>query len=261
MKLRIALFQMDIAEGKPEINEKKAEEAASSAKQKGCDFLVFPEYWATGFDLQQTPQLAENLHHGFFRTMSVQAREKGIGIIGSGPRKREGLPANTAVMVNNTGQIIGQYDKMHLFSLMEEDRIFHPGETLHRISTPWGDAGLLLCFDLRFPEASRRLVLDGARILFVPAYWPSPRLETWRTLLRARAMENQVYVVGCNRSRQPGGINFGYSAVVDPSGEVLIEAGLDEVLLTVDVDIENVGRIRELYPFLSCRRPDSYGHF
>lgn len=259
--MRVSLYQMGSRKGEPETNLEKAEHAAEGAKRRGSHLLVLPELWATGYDLQNVEGYATDVSEGVFAAMSGLARDHDMAVLGSSPSVRDGDVFNTAVLFGSGGEVLGRYDKIHLFSLMAEDRYLTPGSEVAVFETAWGRVGLILCFDLRFPELVRRIVLEGAQIVFVPAYWPEPRLDAWRTLLRARAIENQVFVVGCNRCGEPGGTRFGYSAVIGPGGDVLVEAGTEEILMTVDIDVGRVEEVRRDYPFFSSRKIGFYGQF
>ena len=137
-----------------------------------------------------------------------------------------------------------------------------PGDALPVFDLPWGRTALAICYDLRFPEMWRHYMQAGAQLILIPAEWPIPRVEHWRLLLRARAVENQLFVVGCNRagggsdSQHPFG---GHSAAVDPWGKVLVEGELEPGLFLATLDLEEVARCRRLFPWLDDRRPDLYG--
>ena len=125
--------------------------------------------------------------------------------------------------------------------------------------TPWGPAGGAICYDLRFPELFRRYALDGALFCLLPSEWPHPRLAHWRTLLRARAIENQMFVVACNRVVETGDNRFfGHSAVIDPWGETLVEGDESEVLLFATLDTALVADVRQRIPVFADRRPAAY---
>lgn len=259
--MRISIFQMKSIRGQPDVNVGKVHTALTKSKSCGSEILVLPEFWATGYDLQKVGRYATEITEGIFFSVSKMAKEYGIAIVGSNPSLQKGKVYNTSVFFGKTGEILARYDKIHLFTLMEEEKNLASGSEIAVFDTKWGRIGLMICYDIRFPELMRRLVLEGAEIVFIPAYWPAPRLEAWRTLLKARAMENQIFVVGCNRSRSSEGIDFGYSAVIDPMGKVMVEAGIDEILMTVDVDVNHVREVREQFPFLSDRRDGLYGQF
>jgi predicted amidohydrolase len=167
---------------------------------------------------------------------------------------------NTAVLFDKQGELLARYSKVHLFRLMDEDRYLTAGADLALAPSPWGPLGLAICYDLRFPEMFRRYALGGARILLLPSEWPHPRLAHWQTLLRARAIENQTFVVACNRVGLAKGTEFfGHSCVIDPWGETIIEGGESEMLLSTHIDTRRVDAVRAEIPILDDRRPDLYG--
>jgi omega-amidase len=134
------------------------------------------------------------------------------------------------------------------------------GDTLAAGEVAGVESGLAICYDLRFPEQFRAYALAGASVVFVPSEWPHPRLAHWRTLLRARAIENQFFVVACNRVGESKGTQFfGHSTIVDPWGELIVEGGEQEILLTAPIDTGLVAEIRERIPIFADRRPEVYG--
>jgi predicted amidohydrolase len=135
------------------------------------------------------------------------------------------------------------------------------GVRLPVFDLPWGRVALAVCYDLRFPELWRRYADGGAQLVIIPAEWPVRRVEHWRLLLRARAVENQLYVAGCNRAGAgPDGVFGGHSAAVDPWSQVLVEGGDEQGVSVATLDLDEVARSRSLFPFLDDRRPEVYGH-
>jgi predicted amidohydrolase len=160
-------------------------------------------------------------------------------------------------MVLRGGQPIATYRKMHLFAGLGEDAALTAGSDLSTFETPLGTAGLALCYDLRFPELFRRLQSRGVSLLVVPAQWPGPRIEHWRLLARARAVENLSHLIGVNVASLPEIDRLhGHSLVVGPWGDVLWEAGEGEELGIVDLRAEAVAEARERLPALDDIRPD-----
>jgi len=157
-----------------------------------------------------------------------------------------------------------RYDKAHLFSYVNEDRYMEPGEMLVHHEAPWGHVGCAICYDVRFPEVFRTYALQGVELVFCPAAFPHPRLEHWRTLLRARAIENQLFIVATNQvGHESFGIAnrleyFGHSLVVDPWGEILVEGPEEETLLSTAIDLRKASEIRAKMTILNDRRPGLY---
>jgi omega-amidase len=220
---------------------------------------VFPELWSTGYDLERCEEYATPVNEGTFAETARLAREHSIYILGSLLEATGEGFRNTAVVHSPEGQLLGQYSKVHLFKPMEEDKYLIPGDDTPVLDLPWGRSALAICYDLRFPELFRKYALDGAQIVFVVAEWPHPRLEHWDTLLRARAIENQYFVVACNRVGQSGEWSFfGHSSIYDPSGGLIARASNEETLLTAELDLGNVDEVRRSMTVLEDRREDVY---
>ncbi len=258
--LTISLGQMDVKQGDPQANLAQVCLLVAEAARRGSDVLVLPELWSTGYDLERAAEYASRVNEGIFAETAVLAREYGIHIVGSNLSVLgEGEYGNTAVFHGPSGAPIGVYNKVHLFGLMDEDKFLTAGNSCTLIETAWGKIGLAICYDLRFPELFRTYALDGAKIIFLLAEWPYPRLAHWRTLLRARAIENQLFVVACNRVGQSSKtVFFGHSCIIDPWGETVIEAGDAEQLLTVQLDLKKVDAVRETIPVFSDRNAQAY---
>jgi len=258
-RFNLSLAQVDVAWGQPDVNLSKAETWAAEARRRGSDLVVFPELWTTGYDLENAGRHASAPGHGAFERLAQIARRNSIYITGSVLKRQQGGIFNCAPLFSPGGEVLGDYDKVHLFGLMDEDKYLAAGHQTPLFDLPWGRCALGICYDLRFPELFRKYALDGADLLIVPAEWPQPRLEHWRTLLRARAIENECYVAACNRVGQGGEAQFfGHSAVIDPWGRCLVEAGESEILLTVSLDMGLVQDVRRRLPVFDDRRPDVY---
>lgn len=260
MNLRISLGQMDVILGNPEANLAKVQALAAEATQRHSQLLILPELWSTGYDLERAGQHATVVDQGIFAETAVIARFHGLYVLGSCLSvSGEAQFSNTAVLFTPTGQATAVYSKIHLFRLMDEDQYLTAGAHLTLAETPWGKAGLGICYDLRFPELFRSYALAGAKLIFLPSEWPHPRLTHWQTLLRARAIENQLFMVACNRVGVSKGASFfGHSCIIDPWGEVVVEGGEEEELITADIDLEKVDEIRAKIPVFADRRPPLY---
>lgn len=261
MLINVALAQMAIALGRPDENEATVWSLAAQAAGQGADLLVLPELWPTGYDLAQAAEYAAALDSGPFAAMADVARRHGLHVVGTALEANpNGPPYNTAALFGPGGECLAKFRKVHLIPLMAEPEHLAAGESLPTFELPWGRTALAICYDLRFPEMWRRLTTSGARLILIPAEWPVRRVEHWRLLLRARAVENQLFVVGCNRAGVDQDGEFGgHSAAVDPWGRVLVEAGLEPGLFHASLDLDEVARCRRLFPFLEDRRPEVYG--
>jgi len=262
VELIVSLAQMDVVLGDVEANLAAVAGYVAKAARRGSDIVVLPELFTTGYDLRRAGELAApDMDQGTASRVAVLARTHRIWIAGSLlALDASSRPANTAAFWSPDGEPVGVYRKIHLFRPMEEDRHLAPGDAVSTASLPWGTSALAICYDLRFPELFRRYALEGVCIIFLPAEWPAPRLEHWRILCRARAIENQVVIAACNRVGCDGQNTFGgHSAVVGPGGEVLVEGGEAEELLTVRVDLSQADALRRTISVLNDRRPELYG--
>jgi predicted amidohydrolase len=260
--LIVALAQMQIATGRPDSNEATARALAARAAGQGAQLLVLPELWHTGYDLERAKDYAAPLNAGSFALMADLARAFGLYVAGTALETNpEGRPFNTCALYGPDGVRAGAYHKVHLWASLGEVEHMTAGGSLPTFELPWGGMGLAVCYDLRFPEMWRRYADAGAQMVIIPAEWPVRRVEHWRLLLRARAVENQFFVVACNRAGADIDGEFGgHSAVVDPWARVLVEGGSEPGLFVATLDLDEVARSRQLFPFLSDRRPEVYGH-
>ncbi len=261
----ISIGQMDVRIGEPEHNMARVRAWVAEAARRGSDLIVLPELWDTGYALNRAAELGSPLGAGRFAEVAALAREHHLHIIGSmlEVEPASGKAYNTAAWFGPQGEMLGCYRKIHLFRLMHEERYLHAGYAPLMLNLPWGKTALAICYDLRFPELFRYYALHGATLTIIPAQWPHPRMAHWQTLLRARAIEDQMVVVGCNRVGEEAGLSGtvrfgGRSAIVDAWGEALIEGGEAEVLLTAEVDLAAVERLRSKMPVFADRRPDVY---
>lgn len=259
-RLTASLAQMDCRFGEPEANEERAEALISEAAQRGSDLVLLPELWRCGFDVANAALYAAPLGSGSFAWVAERAREHGLWIAGSLLEERAGRVYNTATLHSPQGELAAVYRKIHLFRLMDEQRYLTAGERAPVFELPWGRCALGICYDLRFPELFRHYALEGAVLVLLPAQWPSRRADALRFLIRARAAENQYVVLACNRVGRNNDTPFaGHSAMADPWGNVIVEGGETEVLLTATLDLGQVEEVRQQFPSLRDRRPDIYG--
>ena len=258
-KLTISLAQMNIALGDVKKNTTQMERWATEAARRGSHMVVFPELWSTGCAWDQARELSSPLNSGTFNDMSGAAVQNKISVVGSILEKRGLESSNSAAFFAPNGRMLGVYRKMHLFRLMDEDKHLQPGGASLAMDLPWGNTGLAICYDLRFPELFRRYAVDGAKMVILPAEWPVERVEHWRALLVARAIENQMYIVACNAAGVTGGTTFGgHSMIVDPWGKIVIEGGESPMLLTAEIELDMVEEIRKRIPVFADRRTDLY---
>jgi predicted amidohydrolase len=261
MEIIVALAQMEIALGDVERNVATAQGMAAQAAAQNAELLVLPELWSTGYDLAQADAYAAGLGQGAFGLMASLAEEAGLYVAGTALETNpHGLPYNTAAIYGPDGALAGAYQKIHLWAPLGEVEHMTAGARMPVYELPWGRVALAVCYDLRFPELWRRYADGGAQLVVIPAEWPVRRVEHWRLLLRARAVENQFFVAGCNRAGADADGEFGgRSAAVDPWAQVLVEGGDGSGLFVATLELDEVARSRSLFPFLQDRRPGVYG--
>lgn len=261
-QLHIALIQADIEIGNVQANMDNMlgmMEKAAAAYQKP-DVIVLPEMWNTGYALDRIQELADPMGQETSSMLSEFARKHRIQVVGGSVAERiEDRIYNSMYVFNRNGEQIAKYSKIHLFRLMDEEKFLQAGQQTVTFDLEEMKAGASICYDIRFPELSRTLALGGAQVLFVPAEWPHPRLHHWRTLLIARAIENQMYVVACNRVGTSGETGFfGHSMIIDPWGEIIAEGDDREMIVTGTLDCKLTDEVRGRIPVFEDRRPHLY---
>lgn len=265
MKLNVSLVQMTVAQAEPEENLKKGERFIAEAARRGSDIICFPEMWTTGFGWAYNTRAVRDSLKIVDRVAAMAKRHR-LWVTGSmlAPSP-DGRPANTAFLFGPDGAVAARYDKIHLFGAIGEDRHVAAGGAPAVADTPWGKAALAVCYDIRFPELFVSYALRGALMVFVPAAFPYPKLHHWKTLIRARAIEDQFFVIAANQvgaeDLDEAGIQTyaGSSAIIDPWGEPVIEAGeTEEGVFTATLDLHKAAEIRSRMHVLQDRRPELY---
>ena len=223
-----------------------------------CDLAVLPELWLSGaFDLAVAREVAAPLDSSLLDRIRTMAADAATWVhAGSfAERAPDGATYNTALLVGPDGSIAATYRKRHLFGFAEGERtLMSAGTELVVVDTPLGPTGLATCYDLRFPEMFRALVDRGAEAFLLCSGWPTPRIEHWRVLARARAIENLAWLVAANGVGSHAGITLGgRSVVVDPRGTVVAEAGDSEEILVATVEPAVVAEWRTAFPALEDR--------
>lgn len=258
-KLIVSLAQMNIAFGDVRKNLKVAEDHIEEAARRGSHLIVFPELWSTGYALENAREHGAALNVGIFAQLATLATQHKISIVGSLLEKRGSEISNSSTFFSPNGRLQGVYRKLHLFRLMDENRWLQPGAAPLLMDLPWGTTGMAICYDLRFPELFRRYATQGAKMVIIPAEWPIERIEHWRVLLQARAIENQCFMLACNSAGVTGDKTFGgHSMIVDPWGKIIIEVGEAATLATAEIDLNFVDIVRARIPVLEDRRTDIY---
>ncbi len=259
--MKIAAIQMDMAFACPEENFKKAEALVRRAAAGAPDVILLPETWNVGFYPREDLRgLADDGAAGTKALFSALAKELNVNIVaGSVAAGFADGVHNTSLSFDRAGACVSRYDKTHLFTPMHEDDYFVKGGGISAYAFDGFACGTEICYDIRFPELTRTLTVKGLDFLFVVSQWPDVRIPQLHALLRARAVENQMFVVCCNSCGSAPGTRFGGSSVAfDPLGNALAAAGTAEEILFADCDVSVVRSIRESINVFRDRRPEIY---
>lgn len=259
--MKISCIQMDMLLGEADANFAHAEElvrAAAAAERP--DVVVLPETWNTGFFPKELAPCADQDGERTKAVFSALARELNVNIVcGSVANRRAEGFFNTAYVFGRTGEVVAEYDKTHLFTPSGEHEAFQCGRHTCRFELDGKKCGLIICYDIRFPELTRTMTLEGVDLLFVVAQWPEKRTMHLETLARARAIENQMFLALCNSVGTADETRCGgHSAVIDPWGEYLAKAGDGEETITGEADFGLIEGIRSSINVFRDRRPELY---
>lgn len=257
--MKISCIQMDMRLGAVDENFARAEALVrETAAREHPDVVVLPETWSTGFFPADLDACADRDGQRTKAVFSALARELGLHIVaGSVASRRADGFYNTAYVFDRSGRLAAEYDKTHGFTPSGEREAFQGGSRLCRFTLEGKRCGLIICYDIRFPELTRTMALEGLDLLFVPAQWPAKRTMHLETLARARAIENQMFLALCN-SAASDTLCGGHSAIIDPWGEYLARAGEGETVITADADFSVIDSIRSSINVFRDRRPELY---
>jgi len=269
MSTRVAAVQMQSSAEKAE-NIERAGRLVREAAEQGAELVVLPEKWTGLGEPEELRGLAEPLGKGpAYAAMSSWATELGVALVGGSitELREDGSLANTSVAFGADGREAGVYRKIHMFDVEVDGRVYREsdgegaGEEVVACELVGWPTGLTICYDLRFPELFRDLVERGVRLLVVPAAFTlATGRDHWEVLLRARAIENQCFVIAANQWGEPAGLpSYGHSLVVDPWGVVLAEAPDSDCVVVADLDPARQEEVRAQLPALTHRRPALYG--
>ncbi len=268
-KIKIAAIQMPTVADKME-NVRTVKTYLEKIKDENPDFVILPEMFCCPYQTENFPIYAEKEGGPVWQQLSGYAKQYGIYLIGgSMPEKdAEGNVYNTSYIFDREGKQIGKHRKVHLFDIdVKGGQTFKESDTLTAgdsdtvFDTEFGKMGVMLCFDIRFPELSRMMVNDGARIVFVPAAFNMTTGPAhWELSFRTRALDNQIYMVGCAPARDvsAGYISWGHSIVTDPWGRVIDMLDEKKGILLAELDMDYEEQVREELPLLKSRRKDIY---
>ena len=262
--MKVAVAQISCSLGDPEANLSKVRDFSHRAKKAAAELIVFPEMTDTGYSMPVIQKHASHWKTGFVCGLQQIASELSISVL-SGVSERTGSSIyNSQVLIDAKGGVAAKYRKTHLYAVapVEEQTCFAPGDSFASFKLGRLKFGFSICYDLRFPELYRKLVTEKNVDAFViSSAWPFPRVEHWRVLAQARAIENQAYVIASNRVSKDDDLWFcGSSAIIDPRGVVIAAASADrEELIHADLSRELVASVRQRLQSLGHRRQDLYG--
>lgn len=267
-ELNIAIVQMKVVTEK-EKNIKKSEEMIKKAVEQDIDLIVLPEMFNCPYQTDLFPEYAEKEGGYTYKQMSRIANENRVYLIaGSIPEIDGNKIYNTCYSFDKNGKQIGKHRKIHLFDInIEGGQTFKESDTLSFgnkidiIETPFANVGVIICYDLRFPELSRLLVEKGAELIVVPgAFNMTTGPAHWEILFRTRALDNQLYMIGAAPASNTDSsyISYGNSIVVDPWGTVINQLDKEEGILICKIDMNLIKKIRKQLPLLRHRRKDLY---
>ena len=270
-KIKIALCQMNVVDNK-ESNIKKAIQMIRKSKKQGADMAVLPEMFNCPYENEKFIEYAEELDDSkTLREIAKAAKEDSIHVLaGSMPELEKDANAiyNTAVLFDSNGKVLGKHRKMHLFDIDVKGKIYFKesdtlsaGNEITVIETELVTIGIGICYDVRFVELSRLMALNGAQILIFPgAFNLTTGPAHWELLFRSRALDNQAFAIGVAPAldKEASYNSYGHSIAANPWGEVIEELDFEEDLRIVEVDLDEIKRIREEIPILKNRRTDLY---
>ncbi|MBU8849136.1 MAG: carbon-nitrogen family hydrolase [Desulfobacterales bacterium] len=256
---KAGVIQFDVKNGQNETNLNTALGYLETLASENVSLAVLPEMFSCSFDNENLKEHAE-ITDKIVERLSFFARENQMAIVGTLPEKEKDLIYNTMVFIDVDGKLKGRYRKLHLFRLTGEHLYYTGGNKIVMVDSSFGRIGLMICYDLRFPELARSLFLKKAQIVVVSAQWPESRKDHWKTLVKARAIENQMFMICSNRTGTDDQLQFpGMSMIVDPMGIVQADAGSDDGSIFAEIEIKLVENARTEIPCSTDRRHDIYG--
>ena len=246
--MKIALVQYSPSWEDKESNRKKILSLIEGVE--GIELFIFPEMTLTGFTMK-SKEMSETIQGESFRFFSSIAKEKSVNIFAGIIERRNNRTYNTLIHIRPDGNLLKLYRKIHPFSYSGENKNYFAGSKPAYTKIKNWKIGLTICYDLRFPELYRKYGKKRTHLIVNIANWPDTRIEHWRTLLKARAIENQCYIAGVNRVGKDPKLNYvGFSSVFDPMGKEIIAVENEEKVIVVELDKNYVSEVRGKFPFL-----------
>ena len=263
--MKVAVVQFKASTNK-ETNLKKILDYISKAAKNKAALVAFPEFMMFYTNSSQSPKqlanLAETIKGNFVNTIAKSAKENQIQVIGSFYEKstKKDRVYDTSFIIDKSGKVISSYRKIHLYDALgfkESNKMTSGSKISKPVSTSIGTVGMMICYDLRFPEMSRSLAVSGSEVLVVPSAWVKGEMkeEHWLTINKTRAIENGCYVISPD---QVGNIYCGRSVVVDPYGKILLDMKKKQGISYVNIELKKIKNIRKVLPLLKNRRTDIY---
>lgn len=261
-EVKLALCQVESRNGDKPHNLNKALEIIESAAKQGANIVVFPELFYTGYfnSKEQFLKLAETSNGNLFCAISKMCKRLNLSVIIGYAEKKTNSDKlyNSLLFIDNYGNLATSYSKF--YSWAQERKIFSNGSKLPVIETDFGNIGLLLCYDIEFPEVSRIMALKGAEIIICCSVWREFIQHRWNNGLQFNAMANLIFVAGCNTvGINPDGQKLcGDSQMVEPMGKVVYRAKDEEEILYADIDLNQIAEIRKNYPIYDDFKPETF---
>ena len=267
-KIKVGLIQMKVKD-KKEDNLHKAARLIDNICKEDVDMVILPEMFSCPYNTKNFPIYAEEEGNYSYKFLSEISKRNNIYLIaGSIPEKEGSNIYNTSYVFNRQGEKIAKHRKIHLFDIdiknkqrFRESDTLSAGDKVTVFDSEFGEIGLCICYDFRFPELARLMVDKGAKAIIVPASFNMTTGPAhWDIMFRSRAIDNQVYTIGCSPARDYdySYISYGHSLIVSPYGDILCELDEKEGSITYDIDLDYVDEIREQLPLLKHRRSDLY---
>ena len=256
MKVTVTLAQIQSEFGNPKKNYAMVRHLLNQIEPSENHFFILPELWSSGFDLKQT-HIHYKADQEIIHELTQTAKQKRIWIAGTFITKENDSFHNTFVLHAPDGNTF-TYHKAHLIRLMNEHKYFQYGTEFVAVNTPFAVIGLTICYDLRFPIQFQQLSHNGSTLFILPAAWPITRINHWNTLMQARAIENQAFLIACNAVGGTYRETFGgNSTILSPWGEPLLQGNqTDEMVDTIEFDMNAVIELRNKFPVLSEQMND-----
>lgn len=248
--MKVAAIQFEAEAGAIERNRQKAAEMIREAAKAGAELIVLPEFWPAGFEQRYASVQAETMRGASINILRKLAKERKIFIVGGSlAEKRDGRLYNTAAAINDMGEITAKYRKVHLYP--HEKEVFSPGDEWKLSEYAGLTIGMMICYDIYFPEFARNLCLRGAQLLVIPSACEDDAIERLHILAVARAVENHCFVIVANGCK---GNLAGCSIIASPRGQILAKAGHNETALMADLDMDDLHCLRKQLNTVNDRR-------